>query len=186
MGSFFNLIVLIAFATIIGAAYARSANISHHNRLDQVPKIHIVSQSCITDYDCGEHGVCRDYVCECDEGYITWKDADICSYKQKTKLEAFLYSFFLGSAGVDWFILSRGNGAYITAGVFKIVSTFGCCVGIPFMLAGGIKGLSGCKIVGGILSCVFTFVAPIWYFVDWIRVLTDAFNDGNGAPLKPW
>ncbi|CAF5042852.1 unnamed protein product, partial [Rotaria sp. Silwood1] len=58
-----------------------------------------------------------------------------------------------GVFGADWFYLAAGNGGYIAAGVFKLL-TFG--------------GLG------------------IWALVDWIRVLTDSFPDGQGVSLQDW
>lgn len=92
----------------------------------------------------------QDKICKCFTGYITFKN-NTCNHKQKDKLVAFLISFFVGGIGVDWFYLAEGNGGYIAAGVFKLIT-------------GGGFG--------------------IWYLVDWIRVLVDAFKDGNGIALK--
>jgi hypothetical protein len=82
--------------------------------------------SCLGPYDpiC-KNGQCQDYVCVCNPGWITWKNGDECSYKQKTKLEALLLSLFVGGLGVDWFILARGNAGYIVAGVFKLLTAGG-------------------------------------------------------------
>jgi hypothetical protein len=49
--------------------------------------------------------------------------------------------------------LSVGNGRYITAGVFKMLT------------------------LGGI---------GMWWFVDWIRILTNSFVDGQGIALLEW
>lgn len=38
-------------------------------------------------------------------------------------------------------------------------------------------------IVGGFFKLLTGGGAGIWWFVDWIRVLADAFPDGNGVPL---
>ena len=65
----------------------------------------------------------------------------------------FLVSFFAGATGADWFYLSAGNGGYIAAGVFKLLT------------------------LGGL---------GVWQVTDWIRVLDDAFPDGQGVPLKDW
>ena len=111
-------------------------------------------QPCTNSSVCGQ-GQCVALKCRCLSPYIsvklqgssTW---DVCSYQARKKLTTFLFSFFLGIVGVDWFTLARGNGCYICGGVGKIL-TCG---------AGG-----------------------IWAIVDWIRVLTDSFPDGNNAPL---
>ncbi len=107
---------------------------------------------CYSSADC-HHGVCISNICECDNGYITWKDSEVCSYEQYAQLGAFLLSFFLGGLGVDWFVLAKGNAGYIVAGVFKLLT------------------------LGGL---------GIWWLADVIRLGINTFNDGNGAPLKPW
>ena len=71
----------------------------------------------------------------------------------RPKLNTFMASFIGGWVGADWFYLARGNGGYICAGVFKL-------------LTGGGLG--------------------IWEFVDWIRVLCDAFPDGHGVKPTIW
>ena len=73
----------------------------------------------------GNNGACTNGVCQCRSGYITWKDGAACSYKQYSQLGAFLLSFFLGGLGVDWFVLAKGSGGYITAGVFKLLTLGG-------------------------------------------------------------
>jgi len=112
---------------------------------------------CHADSDCNNNGECQlnsqgTTYCNCDDGYITTNDDGLCGYHQRRKLVAFLFSFFLGSYGVDWFYLyNNGNGGYIVAGVFKIITLGGC---------------------------------TIWWLIDWIRVLADAFPDGNGEDLE--
>jgi len=80
---------------------------------------------CETNDEC-EMGQC-DYVqsddksiCECDENVISVDS--ICDYELENKTFMFLMSFFLGGLGVDWFILAKGNGGYIAAGVFKLLT----------------------------------------------------------------
>jgi hypothetical protein len=98
-------------------------------------------------------GACQVQKCQCTKPYISLKEGSTefaCLYKANLKLTTFLFSFFLGGLGIDWFTLARGNGCYICAGVGKILT---------------------CGALG------------IWSCVDWIRVLTNSFPDGNGAPL---
>merc|ERR1712080_26411 len=47
---------------------------------------------------------------------------DLEAGKGKSKLVAFLLSFFLGEFGVDWFYLSNGSAGYIVAGIFKLIT----------------------------------------------------------------
>lgn len=108
---------------------------------------------CSSDVNCAfPNGQCLLNQCICSKGWII-RDQSGCTYQQKSKLTAFLLSFFVGIFGVDWFYLSVGNAAYIVAGIIKLI-TFG--------------GLG------------------IWWIVDWIRLLANAFQDGNGIPLLDW
>jgi TM2 domain-containing membrane protein YozV len=108
---------------------------------------------CSSNQNCAyPNGQCVLNQCVCSKGWII-VDQSGCTYQLKSKLTAFLLSFFVGTFGVDWFYLSRGNPAYIIAGIIKLI-TFG--------------GLG------------------IWWLVDWIRLLANAFLDGNGMPLSDW
>ncbi len=51
-----------------------------------------------------------------------------CGYPAKSKLVAFLLSFFCGLFGVDWFYLSNGSGGMICAGISKILTGGGCLI----------------------------------------------------------
>jgi hypothetical protein len=100
--------------------------------------------------------------CVCVKPYINQDDKK-CSYKGKSKLAAFLLSLLLGFLGVDWFYLSAGDAGYIIAGIFKII-TWVFINHHPHQST---------------LAGLFW----IWLLVDWIRVLTDSFPDGNGMEL---
>ena len=115
------------------------------------------SDPCTSNLFC-IHGVCdrnqSTPVCVCDRGWVLARDGSgLCTYQQKSKLAAFLLSFFVGGFGADWFYLSVGNAGYIVAGVFKLLT------------------------LGGI---------GIWWLVDWIRILTNSFPDGQGVALLEW
>ncbi|UJR07562.1 hypothetical protein I4U23_011850 [Adineta vaga] len=115
------------------------------------------STPCITHIDCVQ-GICNTNatpaVCVCNRGWALGRDgSNQCTYQQKSKLAAFLLSFFLGGLGADWFYLSVGSAGYIVAGVFKLLT------------------------LGGL---------GIWWLVDWIRILTNSFLDGQGVGLLEW
>lgn len=116
----------------------------------------LATTSCASNLDCGSNGICSNSTstCSCTKaGYVTVKSDNPCAHEQKSKLTVFLLSFFAGGVGADWFYLAAGNGGYIAAGVFKLLT------------------------LGGL---------GIWALVDWIRVLTNTFPDGQGAPLRDW
>jgi len=114
---------------------------------------------CVDNSECNyPKGKCVEYttdlsICNCKDGYLHKSYDEPCTYHQKDKVASFLFSLFLGEFGADYFYLHRGNGGYIAAGIFKLVT------------------------IGGL---------GVWWLVDWIRILADTFNDGNGLPLSPW
>jgi len=147
---------------------------------------------CSTDADCG-HGQCSAETCQCNLGFTNF-GGQACSYEQKNKVTAFLLSLFLGNFGADWFYLAQENSNYTWAGAVKLMtglfffvsSCFMCCAQICFAKLNESKvGLLVRLVVGG-LALVFSLVNLIWYFIDWIRILADAFPDGNHVGLKPW
>jgi hypothetical protein len=140
---------------------------------------------CSEDKECGL-GFCRAYMCQCYHGYTTWHFMDTCAYKQRTKLTAFLVSFFVGTLGVDWFVLSRGNAGYIIAGIIKLIISLGCCIGWPFVIRSASRQSRKYIVIGNVINATLTATSFIWWLTDWIRILADVFYDGNGAPLQPW
>lgn len=107
-----------------------------------------------------------------------------CTYKQRSKTTAVLISIYFGVFGVDWFYLSRGNIGYILIGIIKLSFACGCCSGWP-LLTLGTRRLSGVMImIGYITSILFSLGSLIWWVIDWGRILTNKFPDGNGIELK--
>ncbi len=141
------------------------------------------AQACLYSKDCPPHSQCVSGECQCVRGWTTWKDGVPCSYEQKSKLAAFVLSFLLGNFGADWFYLSQGNAVYILAGVFKLLMACGCCCSLFRTCGDKDDGFSACC---GCISGLLSFGGGIWWLVDWIRILVDAFPDGNGAPLYNW
>ena len=115
------------------------------------------------------------------------EEGEVTDENKRSKLAAFLISFFAGGFGADWFYLSRGVFIYIVVGIVKLLligqagicccqarcetccccCTFGDCLKTCF-------GPCGWLISIGIF---------IWWVVDWVRILTDSFPDGKGVEL---
>ena len=102
----------------------------------QVPAFGITERTveefvCDNDADCGEHGTCEPdaatnvSICVCDLDF-TSTGGDVCNYRRKNPINTLMASFFGGVVGADWFFLSRGDGGYIAAGVFKLLTAGGC------------------------------------------------------------
>lgn len=88
----------------------------------------INGQNCTVSADCN-HGSClpdgpETWSCVCDNLW-TDKDGGKCNYEQKSKLAAFLLSFFLGFFAIDWFYLSNCTGCYPCIGILKIITAGG-------------------------------------------------------------
>ena len=155
---------------------------------------HITAQPCSSNSACN-NGACENGTCVCFSGYVTYKNSP-CNYEQKQKLTAFLLSFFSGTFGADWFYLARGNSGYLVAGCFKLITSlvlmvamcFGCCTSICMLIdRPSIKKFGCCLSISiGIPMAVCSLINVIWCTIDWIRVLADAFKDGNGVGLQNW
>jgi hypothetical protein len=50
---------------------------------------------------------------------------DVCNYHRTGKTEIYFFSLLHGFFGVDWFVLAKGNGAYIAVGVLKCLTLGG-------------------------------------------------------------
>jgi hypothetical protein len=87
------------------------------------PMFHPIEQ-CISDDECGK--------CTNDELQFIVVER-YCDYKLKSKLVAFLLSFFVGGFGVDYFYLSMGKFHYIGCGIGKMFTCGGC--GIWWMVS---------------------------------------------------
>jgi len=178
-----NLIVIFAFLIILGYSHF----------VPQRDKVHFGRVSfprrwgrwCVEDNECGR-GFCRAYMCECYRGYITWRFMEVCNYQQRTKLTAFLVSFFVGIFGIDWFVLSRGQAGYIIGGIIKLLISLGCIIGWPIVVVNLSKKKPNLVIVANMINVTLSVTSFMWWLTDWIRILADVFYDGNGAPLQPW
>jgi TM2 domain len=144
---------------------------------------------CTVDANCN-NGKCTNGNCTCNAGFVTYKATEYCKYQQKEKLTAFLLSFLIGTTGADWFYLAQGSGAYITAGVFKLLTGIAgiilpcafCCLG--FARSDKSKTIGFVCLTLTVVLC--SMANGIWWLVDWIRILTGSFKDGNGVALKNW
>jgi hypothetical protein len=141
----------------------------------------IRSRKCTYHKDCPIHSWCYGSRCFCEEGWVMSKSKTKChlAYKHKSKWTAFGLSFFLGGTGADWFYLARENKGYIVAGVLKLLSSSGCCCLFCYLVRPTIDVAAG-----QCVSTLASFGASIWWLIDWIRILCDAFPDGNGAKLR--
>ena len=135
---------------------------------------------CISNDECPTNSWCKDNKCQCFKGWLTWNNYIKCSYKQNSKYPSLLTSLFLGGAGVDWFVLSRGNILYILTGLAKLLMSIAAAVWTAFAI---INKTEASMIVASCFSMNLILLGIIWWMIDWIRILLNKFPDGNGAPL---
>jgi len=102
----------------------------------------------------------------------------------------------VGAFGADWFYLANGRANYIVAGCFKLItgaffiigSCFLCCTTLcSFFDRSKLQAFGVVfSVIIGVLMVICSLTNAIWYTVDWIRILCNAFPDGNGVALKNW
>ena len=104
--------------------------------------------------------------------------------ERRSKLVAFLLSFFAGGFGADWFYLSRGSVNYIIVGIVKLImiSQAGICCCTVSLGCCSIK--EKMKNICWPCGCLVSLGVFIWWLVDWARILTNNFDDGNGWKLE--
>ena len=110
-------LLILTFVTIVGES----------RFVPRPEKVHFGSitfprrwgQWCSDDNDCGL-GYCAAYMCQCYRGYITWYFMETCAYEQRSKLTAFLVSFFVGILGIDWFLFIKRKWWIYCSWYFKI------------------------------------------------------------------
>ena len=82
------------------------------------------------------------------------------------------------TVGVNWCSYKQRNK--LTAFLLSIL--IGVTGADWFYLANGSVGY----IVAGVFKLLTVGGCGVWYTVDWIRLLADAFKDGNGHALNGW
>ena len=100
-----------------------------------------------------------------------------CGYGGRSKLAAFLFSFFLGFLGMDWFYLSFGTATYTVAGIFKIIVLLLAELGRKMTAIDDLR-----YILPGYLLCIFPV---IWYLGDLIRILGDFLHNDFLSSARP-
>merc|ERR1712130_328388 len=123
-----SVVVFYVTQMVISLCILGFASYDHEVGISSLSQRSLLNNAC--EKPCN-HGQCRTVqgisTCSCDKPYLN-HNGENCIYKGKSKLVAFLLSIFCGGLGVDWFYLSKGDGGYIVAGIFKIFTCGGCCV----------------------------------------------------------
>ena len=134
--------------------------------------------------------------CKCFKPFV-YHHGEPCKEEGKSKLAAFLLSFFAGGFGAEWFYLSGGDSSFIIIGMLKIFITTiipflcFCCWMCGFIGAMMLDDEDAGGVCAGIgLFCLVPLVGIlmlagfIWWMVDWIRIVSGSWEvDGVGVML---
>jgi TM2 domain-containing membrane protein YozV len=120
------------------------------------PSLSLAVTSCTSNSQCGENGVCSTSTSTCNCSKTGYVTIDE-NRPCAHEQKKKLTAFLLS-------FLIGGVGAdwfYLSAG-------------------------NAAYIVAGVLKLLTAGGFGIWALVDWIRIVTDAFLDGQGVALQPW
>lgn len=135
--------------------------------------------------ECSYNGICtNEGTCDCDDGYTTHpKNSNrACNYKQKSRVTAFLFSFFLGveSGAGEWYL---GNTDLALGQLF--LTWLGCgfiCIAtciISIICQKKSEGEISC--LTSSLGFLWLIGVVIWWFCDWILIVKGKIQDKNGV-----
>ena len=113
-------------------------------------------------------------------GFATRDETLPCNYLLKDYGTAIFLSIIFGGLGADWLYLADGDLTYILVGLGKLILT-AVSVTVILLKHRYSKASRRTEILTslGILSLTI-----IWWAADWIRIIANAFPDGNGFPLR--
>jgi len=136
---------------------------------------------------CSENGYCSNVTysngvslleCNC----FANRAHDDCSYPRKSKLLSFIFSFLFGYFGVDRFYLG-----YNEIGLFKLLFTIMICAipCLPLYCVCCMDEEATNALYSFVIVAIICFFIGmwIWWFVDWILIVSDSLPDANGVSL---
>lgn len=119
-------------------------------------------------------------ICECKPGYITKYDTnmkELCNYKQKNRITAFLLELFLGyMSGAGYFYIGRNNLGIAQTVFFWGTISISCCIGLIVPDGKGINAIL-------LMQCFFNIGICIWWIVAFVSMITYNINDGQNISL---
>ena len=134
--------------------------------------IAVLDPECIAQDHCNPNGECiiMGNKCPCFKLYVDC-DGNTCWKERKSKHTAFLFSFFVGGCGADWFYLSEGDLIFVLVGLLKIF-LFGVTVSLMINLYCVVPIMV--TLMPGVL---------IWWLVDWIRIASGSWDTTGNSTL---
>lgn len=138
--------------------------------------------NCINESSCSYNGFCfNETKCICFEKYGT-KENNFnreCNYIKRSQRIAFLLSFFLGPIGIDQIYM--GNA--LLGSMKFIISLLFILTGMGLYCIGKIKEKPRMVLSGKVLETIGTLFIIVWWFIDWILILSETIRDSNGQLL---
>jgi hypothetical protein len=102
-----------------------------------------------------------------------------CSYFQLSLKKTFFFSFFLGPLAIDQVYI--GN---TVVGILKLIIPISLiAVGTMLFYHGKLQNKRAYSIIGKALEFLATILVITWWFIDWILILNNSYNDRNGIGL---
>ncbi len=142
---------------------------------------------CDDKTSCNNNGHCYNKTfCICDPFYTTYYNKDLmknnftqCNYLQLSLKSVFSLSFFLGPLSFDHLLM--GN---ITTGIIKLVlPMIFTLIGNSVFALGKFKDSYNLQIYGKIFELIATLIIIIWWFTDWILLLSGHYKDNRDVDL---
>ena len=159
-----------------------------------IPIIHVeenlsnnLNFTCINNSSCNYHGKClNNTFCECDPFFTTFYIKDSmkfnftqCNYKQLSKNSLFTLSFFLGPLAFEHILM--GN---LIIGLIKLVlPMILILIGNSLFMLGKLKNNNKLQIFGKVFELVATIIITLWWFIDWILILSGFYKDNKNVDL---
>lgn len=150
-------------------------------------QLELLQLSCINESSCNYRGRCfNETLCKCDPYFTTYYNKDAmkfnftqCNYKQISLKTVFALSFFLGPMSFEHILI--GN---IATGIVKIIfPMIFILIGNSIFIMGKLKNNNGLQTSGKVFELVGTLIIIIWWFIDWILILSGYYKDNKNVDL---
>ena len=155
--------------------------------IDKYQQKNISEFQCLNESSCNYRGNCYNQtLCLCEPYYTTYFNNNSmkfnftqCNYKQISLKTVFTLSFFLGPLSFEHILI--GN---IITGIVKIVlPMILILIGNSIFIMGRKKVNIILQTSGKVFELAGTVIIIIWWFIDWILILSGYYQDNKNVDL---